>query len=1668
MELLNAEEREKQWYADKQAEAQKLDAEVSGLASLILSISRIQYIGGEEEECRECINVLKKLAGNAQQSLFDPLVATVRQLFSPYTADVMQYITEHCTEYPYSRGYARRPFRSANPELHLFTVLSKMGSLILMDREGLLLSAYMQSAENPESGSDYSRKHRINLVLSDVIAYELDRKDGDMLEQIRTIVYGDNQGALLSHEIIKGVFMSHRQEAVAMMGELLIAARLQEGLRQSLVERMDEGTLANNLYMLQIIIENDFIRYSSVVRALGVWTGMGLEAQNQRVAKALIEDAYQALQDAGLREQWLSDVNANRVYISLWATAAHEEANLYDKIKTLMATGQVYQKIIALYLLANSQETELRLRLARENLHEQDNELQYWVLLNYCYGYNRLWRPEKDEPKISLIRSPQLEDKEERRKDFELLKAMVLNPSRRELTGPSKVLDFIQVNYTSAFPVYKMLYLIAYDMDNDWIDGLIELKDQLSSDLRGELLSCFMDHPLSEVQREFLFASLSDKSMKNRELALNEASGLTLTPQELLQAEGLLKLKTGSLRQSVTLLLLSQPDSSLQESVSRLLQEKNSLQRLAGLEIATVLFEDEQRSALAQQVKPLVEAMDRPSAKERELLAKLERRNEYTAANGFGLFNPAETEEWLTQGPQPGDFKWDEVFGSSLEDIERFLQGLDQLIHEHRDTEYEHEDYSDRKETLLLGTMLKPLKWNSLWDQEDKENTSQLEQYPLHEVWSAYLKERGWDAAGLLELHFYLQLEDLNKTLNDYHGFYSSEMDYNELRKHKLLEGWRGEFAASVYPLQRISEVDRLLGKLKYGQHVDTLIRAFYADSAKKEGFRLVNRALNALLAAMPEEKMATEAPLLNVLAEPWLMMIRGRVADQEDFKTMFRTLYTFDKMTPPAQNWWNVKLSLDDYLRAFEAEWIGENELYKELLASEGSKQHMQNLTSSHRNLAWIEDSLSITSLRSRLIDRLMEIELARGDLPTEVTPLVMGLQRISGMEYFIRILTGLDKETFVRGYIYGYGRSITKKETFSHLLKNCHPREGEDAAMLGKMVKESGISEKRLLEAAMYAPQWLELVAEHLGWEGLRSAAWYFHAHINESFSAEKETVVAHYSPITAQDFNDGAFDGNWFLSAYNTLGEKRFALLYDCAKYISAGSNHRRSQLFADAALGKLNLADMKASVTGKRNKDHLLSYSLIPLGKDREQDVRERYELIQRFLAESKTFGAQRRASEGLAARIALGNLARTAGYADVTRLMWDIEARKLDELGSYFEAHMLDEDTSVRLAIDDQGQSELEVISKGKQLKSVPTRFKKHEYIEALKETRSELTGQYRRARVELERSMEAGSSFTLQEISSLSRNPVLAPLLRTLVLRSGTALGYFKPEAGTLAAPSGEEAVIAPDAELYIAHPLDLYTSGQWSEYQRDLFDRQLRQPFKQVFRELYLPNADELASATVSQRYAGHQVQPRKTVALLRERQWTVSYEEGLQKVYYGANLIVRLYAMADWFSPADTEAPALESVEFIDRKTYKNVPLAQVPPLIFSEVMRDVDLVVSVAHVGGVDPEASLTTVEMRRVIVNESLRLLKIENVRLEGNYARIDGKLGEYAVHLGSGQVYKQASGALHIIPVHSQHRGRLFLPFLDEDPRTAEILSKVVLLAEDTKIKDPSILSQLRG
>ena len=441
---------------------------------------------------------------------------------------------------------------------------------------------------------------------------------------------------------------------------------------------------------------------------------------------------------------------------------------------------------------------------------------------------------------------------------------------------------------------------------------------------------------------------------------------------------------------------------------------------------------------------------------------------------------------------------------------------------------------------------------------------------------------------------------------------------------------------------------------------------------------------------------------------------------------------------------------------------------------------------------------------------------------------------------------------------------------------------------------------------------------------------------------------------------------------------------------------------------------------------------------------------------------------------------------------MTRLTLNMETRLMEQFREYMEWRQVD-DVLVKLEIREDGKSEILCRKAaapgtdtgksavtgpgpGKALKSIPSRLGKDAYVMELKAVHKKLKDQYSRTRKMMEESMESQTLFTVDEVSMLYANPVVRAILAPLVFVSGGKLGFMEMQEH---AAQGQPGNISPCLVSYdgtrtplkgtdllrIAHPLDLYRQGVWHGYQKYLFDNCVRQPFKQVFRELYVKLPEEQGQK-YSRMFAGNQIQPQKTVAVLRGRRWIADYEEGLQKVYYKEDIIARIYALADWFSPSDVEAPTLEWVEFSDRKTFESLEIDKVPDLIYSEVMRDVDLAVSVAHAGGVDPETSHSTIEMRRAIVEFNLPLFGISNVTLKDSHAMIKGARGEYTVHLGSGVIHQAGGAMLNILPVHSQSRGRLFLPFVDEDPKTAEIMSKIVLLAEDRKIKDPSILEQI--
>ena len=147
-----------------------------------------------------------------------------------------------------------------------------------------------------------------------------------------------------------------------------------------------------------------------------------------------------------------------------------------------------------------------------------------------------------------------------------------------------------------------------------------------------------------------------------------------------------------------------------------------------------------------------------------------------------------------------------------------------------------------------------------------------------------------------------------------------------------------------------------------------------------------------------------------------------------------------------------------------------------------------------------------------------------------------------------------------------------------------------------------------------------------------------------------------------------------------------------------------------------------------------------------------------------------------------------------------------------------------------------------------------------------------------------EQAMENSTLFLADEITLLNQNPILKPLLQNLVFIHDNDIGYF--QNNSLISPTKNIIKLNADDKIRIAHPIDLYKSNLWHIYQQDLFTRQIKQPFKQIFRELYLKIDDELNSAQ-SHRYDGYQIQPQKTQAVLKTRKWIASYNEGLQKVY-------------------------------------------------------------------------------------------------------------------------------------------------------------------------------------
>jgi len=1108
--------------------------------------------------------------------------------------------------------------------------------------------------------------------------------------------------------------------------------------------------------------------------------------------------------------------------------------------------------------------------------------------------------------------------------------------------------------------------------------------------------------------------------------------------------KALFKRKAKPVRQFLIWFILQQSEELIQLFVTQLIVAKDAAQRLGALEMLALLHEKKQMETFVEAEVEKFQQRSRISKNEEVFLGKFteqKEENTLTHANGYGIVDYAQLQERYQATDKFAHVDASKNIFDEYVDYDKVAEAIDDLaalFKANENHEFQYEGWNGEIKTALLSRGIE----HSKHDLKGLSKEEKFKLLPLYELWEAWYQK--WE-------------------LNDIEMMVAYGL--TELTRHRYLKKPSKAMIARYYPSlpkmklkieDRWSSFDRKL------REVLKELLLTYCNTTAFVSLHL--DIIESMMINFPTQimhfhsyRIATDLEQYWELGERELELIerKWRVSMALFYHRLDKTgTQTSTELAMQIKKVNTDSLPHNSFtIRLYREGILNQHDFFYHLLLPDTRLNYYFEEKKPNRDDSFFKISpeklAPLTETYAQLKATFLEIELLRGDIETQVSPYVRDFSKIEGIEYFQRLLQLI-------------GKAKLNTHIFSFMLKKTEAKKEESYEIFEASVKSLKLTKKRWLEIAMFVPQWSEWIGKLIKLEQLKEAVWWFQAHTSDSYrlSNEDKSRIAKYTNITIEDFGIGALDLEWFNRVYPQIGKANWSILTEFAKYTKGG--HRLVKLYSSIILKEVKIREINQKIKTKRDKDYLRGLGLVPLSKTNPQkDLLTRYNLMQTFLKESKQFGAQRQESEKNAVQIAMDNLSRTAGYSDSIRLSLAMEAKATQAIMQ--EAVLSFDETIIELKIDDFGKADIFVMKEKKKQKSIPAKYKKEKAVKALQENKKYLKAQYSRIIKFLEEAMLSQEAFSQDEIELLMQHPLVKPLLSKLVLHNGEISGFVREDG--LYDIHNRQIVLPKEMHLSIAHAVHLYKEKSWSSYQKYAFDVGLVQPFKQIFRELYLPTADEKEQATYSKRYEGHQVQAQKTVALLKSRGWKVDYDEGLYKRFHKEGVTAHIYAMADWYSPADVEAPTLEDIYFDSTKDYTTLKLIEVDEVIFSEVMRDLDLVVSVAHVGGVDPEASHSTLEMRAVLAKESARLFKLDNVEVKERHIVIKGKLATYSVHLGSGVVSKGGL-SLAIIPVHSQHRGRLFLPFVDDDPKSAEIIAKMKLLAEDARIKDPTVLRQI--
>ena len=251
-------------------------------------------------------------------------------------------IAHNLADYPYTNRYTRRLVRSHDYHQHVGRIWTLVERLIRQRFSGLTVPQILRGAYDVE-------KYGSSFLAPEQVAVWIDRGDEEVLSTIRDMLLSENNTKILTYDVFRAIFKARNTELVELVGKLLLAGKLQEGLRQAICETMDCGRQEHFVYIMGLIEEHNLIRFSSVRRAIATTIGIGTDSE--RVDKKLLALIMRVLRDPAEGDAFVHSADNVEAMVGLWSKGLHDVKDLIAAMEEIIGEGRPHSVLLVSYFL---------------------------------------------------------------------------------------------------------------------------------------------------------------------------------------------------------------------------------------------------------------------------------------------------------------------------------------------------------------------------------------------------------------------------------------------------------------------------------------------------------------------------------------------------------------------------------------------------------------------------------------------------------------------------------------------------------------------------------------------------------------------------------------------------------------------------------------------------------------------------------------------------------------------------------------------------------------------------------------------------------------------------------------------------------------------------------------------------------------------------------------------------------------------------------------------------------------------------------------------------------------------------------------------------------------------------------------------------------------------